>query len=364
MVGERPLDRIGLLRSDALSETILSLVVATAAKHYNRAIQVELICDSAFTHLLTAHPDIDDVLADPGGSSSNLARLIKSRGYDALLVLRPNLRNAWAAFRARVPLRVGTAFRAYGILFNVRWYGHRKRNERHEIEYNLELLERLTGMSPGTPQNYLPPPPEDEAHARALLEEGGISSDQPLVAIHPAGRTRSGDRHSSLPWPIHHFVTLAELLRGEEYQVIVTGMAGDAGLTSQIAAVPGVVDMTGRTTLGQLAWVLKECDTIIANSTGTLHLAAAVGTKVVGIYPPAGSNSPTRWGPYGPGHKVFVGPAEDCGQHECTWEECPAYNCLEKVSPEKVFEVAEGIIAQSPLRTRWEGSTSTPRPGS
>ena len=361
IVGDKPLSRIGLLRNDALGDTILTLAVATAAKHYDRELKVELVCNGAFTQLLESHPDLDAVVADPGGSSTDLARLLKSRGYDALLVLRPDLRNAMAAYRARVPLRVGTAYRAYGLLFNVRWYGHRKKNDKHEIEYNLDLLERLTGTIPGTPQNYLPPPRADQAPARALLEENGIRAGQPLVAVHPAGRLRSDDRQSSLPWPLHHFVALTERLRGKDYQVIVTGAAEDSELTSQVAAVEGVVDLTGHTTLGQLAWVFKGCDLMVANSTGTLHLAAAVGTKVIGIYPPAESNSPKRWGPHGPGHKVFVGPEEECGRFECEWEECPAYNCLEMVSPQKVFEVAEGIIAQSPLRTRWEGSTSKPR---
>lgn len=366
IVGERLVNRIGLLRNDALGDTILTLAVASAAKQLDdRSVEVELVCDGAYTQLLAAHPDLDAVVTDPGGPAADLARLLASRNYDALLVLRPTPRNAWAAFRARIPLRVGTAYRAYGLLFNVRWYGHRETNERHEIEYNLELLQRLTGMSaPGGPQNYLPPPPEDEAPARALLKEMGIRSDRPMVAIHPGSRRRADGRHSSLPWPVQHFVTLAGLLIGEDLQVIVTGMAEEAELTSQVAAVEGVVDLTGHTTLSQLAWVFKNCDTLIINSTGTLHLAAAVGTKVVGIYPPAGANSPVRWGPYGPGHMVFTGPAEECRQQKCTWEECPDYNCLEKVLPEDVFVRAIGIIAQSPLRSRWEASTSSPEPES
>jgi len=365
IVGERLVNRIGLLRNDALGDTILTLAVASATKQLDRSVEVELVCDGAYMQLLAAHPDLDAVVADPGGPAADLARLLASRNYDALLVLRPTPRNAWAAFRARIPLRVGTAFRAYGLLFNVRWYGHRKTNERHEVEYNLELLKQLTGMAaPGSPQNYVPPPPEDEAPARALLEEMGILSDRPLVAIHPGSGRRADGRHSSLAWPVHHFVTLAEMFVGADLQVIVTGMAVEAGLTSQVANIEGVADLTGHTTLSQLAWVFKQCDTVIVNSTGTLHLAAAVGTKVVGIYPPTGANSPVRWGPHGPGHKVFTGPIEECRRRECTWEECPAYNCLEKVRPEEVFEVAMGIIAQSPLRSRWEASTSSPKPES
>ncbi len=360
MVGEKPLERLGLLSSDTLRETVLTLAVATAAKQYDRAIQVDLICDSAYAQLLEAHPDLDDVVADTGGSSAELTLLLKSHRYDALILLQPNLRNAMAAFRARIPMRVGPVFRAYGLLFNVRWYGRRRKNEKHEIEYSLEMLSLLTGTMPGNPENYLPPPPADQAPALALLKERGVREDKPLVAIHPASRVDSEDRYSTLPWPLENFVSLVRLLRQKDYQVIITGMSEDAELASPLAAVDGVVDLTGHTTLGQLAWVLKECDSMVGNSTGTLHLAAAVGTKVIGIYPPAGNSSPVRWGPFGPGHKVFSCSEEECGRLECEWENCPACNCLAGISPEEVFEVAEGIIAQSPLRTRWKGSTSTP----
>lgn len=350
------ISRLGILRNDALGDTLLVLPVATAAKQYNRSMEVELICGEAFKGLLEEHPDLDEVVVDPGGDAGALARVLKDRKYDALLVLRPTPRNAWAAYRARVPLRIGTAFRTYGILFNVRWYGHRKNNELHEIEYNLKLLERLIRTSTGNPQYYLPPPRDDDDSAHKLLEEAGIRLNAPLVAIHPGNRRRPDGTYSSLPWPAHNYATAAELLLKEGNQVIVTGSIEEADVTDVVTAVEGTRDLTGRTSLGQLAWILKECDSMISNSTGVLHLAVAVGTKVIGIYPAASSNSPVRWGPFGPGNKVFTAPLDECPEKRCTGEKCPEFNCLEKVLPADVLSVARGIIAQSPLRARWEDS--------
>lgn len=350
--GSIAVNRLGLLRNDALGDTLLTLPVASAVKLYEPAIEVELICQEAFTPLLGAHPDLNAVIADPGGSSLGLARILRERRYDAVLVLRPTLRNAWAAFIARIPVRAGTAYRGYGMLFNTRWYGHRKLNEHHEVKYNMQLLARLIGSTSGRPQYYLPPPPEDEESAMALLSDAGVVRGRPLIAIHPGSRIRADGRRSALPWPTHHFTTLADLLIGQGYQVIITGTAEESGITAEVAAVERAVDLTGRTTLGQLAWILKACDTMIANSTGVLHLGAAVGTKVIGIYPGSESMSPVRWGPYGQGHKVFRGPVEVCGRRECTWEKCSEFNCLERILPEEVLVVAEGIVTQSPLRRR------------
>lgn len=140
--GQIAFERLGLLRNDALGDTLLTLPVASTVKQFAPSIEVELICQDAFRSLLEPHPDLDAVIADPGGSAAALAGVIRSRRYDAIVVLRPTPRNARAAFLARVPLRVGTAWRAYGWLFNTRWYGHRRQNEYHEVEYNLQLLYR------------------------------------------------------------------------------------------------------------------------------------------------------------------------------------------------------------------------------
>jgi len=355
--GSIAVKRLGILRNDALGDTLLTLPVASAVKQFEPATEVELICQGTFSPLFETHPDLDAVITDPGGSSLELARILRQRHYDAILVLRPTLRNARAAFFARIPVRVGTAYRAYGMLFNTRWYGHRKLNEHHEVEYNLQLLNRLIGPFSGSPQYYLPPPPEDEASARAILSEAGVGRERPLIAIHPGSRVREDGKRSALPWPTHHYVTLAEKLIEKGRQVIITGTEVESGITGAVSAVEGTIDLTGRTTLGQLAWILKTCDTMIANSTGILHLGAAVGTKVIGIYPGSESMSPVRWGPYGKGHKVFRAPVDICGRRGCAWEECEEYNCLERIPPEEVAVVVEGFVTQSPLRGRRGEST-------
>jgi len=350
--------RLGLLRNDALGDTLLTLPVASAVKQYEPSVEVELICQEAYQPLLKGHPDLDAVHADPGGSARALARIIKARHYDALLVLRPTPRNAQAAWLARVPVRVGTAWRAYGLLFNVRWYGHRKLNQLHEVECNLQLLARLIGPVTGMTQLYLPPPADAKEAAGTILQEAGITADRPLVAIHPGSRVRSDGRRSALPWPTAHFATLAGQLIKRGYQVIITGTAEESGVTGEVAAIDGTIDLTARTHLGELAWLLKSCDTLIANSTGALHLGAAVGTSVIGIYPASQSMSPVRWGPFGLGHKVFCGPVEVCSRRKCTWEECSEFNCLDKIPPEEVLTVVDRFVAQSPLRIRRSGDIS------
>ncbi|MFC1627797.1 glycosyltransferase family 9 protein, partial [Gemmatimonadota bacterium] len=135
-------------------------------------------------------------------------------------------------------------------------------------------------------------------------------------------------------------------------QVIITGTEVESGMTGAVAAVEGTVDLTGRTTLGQLAWILKTCDTMIANSTGVLHLGSSDDDLAPFFDEQLGQSHVMM-----SRHKVFRAPVDICGRRGCAWEECEDYNCLERVLPEAVLAVVEGFVTQSPLRSRRSEST-------
>ena len=88
--------------------------------------------------------------------------------------------------------------------------------------------------------------------------------------------------------------------------------------------------ITGQTDLRTLAAVLSQASTVVANSTGPLHLAVAVGTRVVGLYPSKKAMSPVRWGPLGEGHRLITPAQTEC---HCPPRQC---RCMETITPEDV----------------------------
>jgi heptosyltransferase-1 len=122
----------------------------------------------------------------------------------------------------------------------------------------------------------------------------------------------------------------------------VVGGPGDRGIGAEIAAAAGtdIVDLTGKTTLKQLAEVFRRCRVAIGNDTGPVYISFAVGTPTVAIFGPTDAR---RLGPYGEGHaKVTAG----VGCAPCRRRRCGALKCMEAITVEGVVEAARGIVRE------------------
>ena len=134
-------------------------------------------------------------------------------------------------------------------------------------------------------------------------------------------------------WPASNFARLTlELKKRYEAEIVIFGSKNDAGLAKEIieqAKVP-VLDLTGKTTLLELAYLLKRCHLLITNDTGPMHIAGAVGTKTIVLC------GPTRYGPYGQGHLLLQAdlPCIGCGASF----ECQKMDCMKKIGVEDVLE--------------------------
>jgi ADP-heptose:LPS heptosyltransferase len=178
---------------------------------------------------------------------------------------------------------------------------------KHECEYNLDFLEFFKdGDVISRPTVY--PVEKDLRNARRILREAGIG--EPFVVLHP-GSGGSADR-----WPLEKFILLCSVLKGAGLEVVISGSSDEGELIDHVCEKMNlsVTHIAGETDLRTLAAVLSLARTVVANSTGPLHLAVAVDTKVVGLYPGKRIMSPVRWGPLGNGHKVIQPPGSDDDQ--------------------------------------------------
>jgi ADP-heptose:LPS heptosyltransferase len=115
----------------------------------------------------------------------------------------------------------------------------------------------------------------ERAAAAALLPGAG-----PWVALHP-GATDPRRR-----WPAERFAALADGLTAAGARPVLVGAAGEAdvGAAVAVAAAHPLTDLTGRTDLAALAAVLQRSAVVVANDSGPLHLARAVGSATVGLF--------------------------------------------------------------------------------
>lgn len=156
--------------------------------------------------------------------------------------------------------------------------------------------------------SYAPPGGPLSARLDYQVEPRGLADARKLL---PAGGVRVvlqlGANHDLRRWPVESFAHLARGLARQGVGLVLTGAAGERPLGRRLAqalgpAVP-LADLMGRTDLDTLAGVLATADLVVSADTGTLHLATAVGARVLALY--MGPAQAHETGPYGPGHLVL-----------------------------------------------------------
>jgi ADP-heptose:LPS heptosyltransferase len=305
----QPGDRILVSRTDRLGDLILALPVVETIKARYPECDVHVISSLYASPILEHNNRIDGILRVQNDQlltskpyKKELLQKIIKNSYKVVVVLYPERQISQLFYKAAIPNRIGTAGRFHSVFFNHHLFHSRKTNKKHESEYNLDFLKFFReGEMITVPRVH--PTAKEIRNARRILGESGVEG--PFVVLHP-GSGGSADR-----WPLQKFMDLYSLLDQAGLQVVLSGSDEEGEMIDDVAYDRGMVarKITGETDLRTLAAVLSLASVVVANSTGPLHLAVAVGTKVVGLYPGREIMSPVRWGPLGDGHEVIQPPA-------------------------------------------------------
>jgi heptosyltransferase-3 len=328
----RRLMYILIVRNDRLGDLVLSLPTVMALKDHFPDSRLGAVTAASTAPVLDLLPFRVDAWPD---TEDSLTRLSRERP-DIVLFLYPDRRWAWKAFLARVPRRIGTRYRPHSILFNERIPVHRRHNQRHEAECNLQVAGPLLGETRVTPPE-LRIPESGVASAHNLRLALGLSLHAPYVMIHP------GSRGSAWNWPGEYYGQVARNLAAQGIDVLVTGSDSEAALARQVAGDWGH-SIAGQTDLATLAALLSEAGTLVVGSTGPMHLAAACGLPVVALFSPLRTHAPSRWGPLGHEHTIFVAQAGSGG-------ESVQPEAMKSIPPKDVFDAAMKHLRQRTGRT-------------
>jgi len=165
----------------------------------------------------------------------------------------------------------------------------------------------------------------------------GISSQDKIVAIHP------GARQEYIRWQKEGFVEIANnLIEEYHFKILLVGGDFEEHLVEDILSLiknKREVIPAGNTTLTQLVSLLKRCNLFIGNSTGPMHMAAALNIPVVAIF---GCVNPLdnykRWGPWGNGHIVV---SKDLNCPDCHPSDCETFDCMRLITTKEVLEAID-----------------------
>ena len=345
-------ERFLLIRLDRIGDVVLSTPVLHVLRqtfpHAHLAMLVRPVC----RELVEGHPDLNEVLLyDRDGrdhgwwSTVRFAQTLRARRFDTALVLHPSNRSHVIPWLAGIPRRVGYDRKASWLLTHrVPHFKHL--GTRHESDYALDVVRAL-----GVPVDRVPPPsvaqPREAriAVARWLAARGVGPSDW-LIALHP------GASDEIKRWPAERFAQLGgRLFEETRLRVVVVGGHEDAGRVRDIVQqMPaGSLDAGGRLSLAELAALFARCRMLVANDSGPVHIAAAVGTPVVALF---GRNQPgvgpVRWAPVGLRHVVLHKDKHAGGGRVCTERQCAnAFLDITTLTVDDVVAAARAVLTSS-----------------
>lgn len=322
-----------------------------------------ILSTPALAALREAHPDAHLALlttthaapvVDGVGLVDDVITFARDGFNNSQAFFRPgNLRQVWGLRRGqydtvlffhRLSLRAGTVkFAAIGYASGARhrvgidngngWFLNDRIADdgygvKHQAQYWLDLV-ALSGANPS-------PRPAQVATAAYNLPEAAAR-----LVIH----TGSGGFSTARRWPVRHFAKVIDGIRdryGDDVQIILVGSASDDTASVRAATDADMLDLTGQTSLAELASVISQSHVFLGADSGVMHLAAATATPVVAIFGPSNADA---WGPWQPdGEPIVLRSAPMCspcsyvGQTVGLREGCPARTCMWMVTPAQVVE--------------------------
>ncbi|HLE00867.1 MAG TPA: glycosyltransferase family 9 protein [Bdellovibrionota bacterium] len=340
-----------IVRPDRLGDVIVSTPVFEVIKrHYPRS-RLMVMVREAVAPVIRGIPFIDDVLIyDLEGKEARHSGLkgffrlvsdIRRGGFRIAVTLQSERRIALALYLARIRYRIGPFSKIHSFIFYNRGVRqHRSLVEMHEADYNLQLLRRI-GIRVGARniQTRVHIPSQVREDARVWLQQQGWNGG-PIIVVHP------GMGGSALNWPETHYIELIRAVLKEGTTVLITGGLAEAGLLERIRDALGTLNekaifYRGARPIDFLGGLFSWCSLVVAPSTGPLHLAVALGKRVVTFFPPIRVQSAIRWGPYLSDESratIFV-PEAYCGEDfECRKQLCNYFPCMKSLTVPQALE--------------------------
>ncbi|GAB1370471.1 glycosyltransferase family 9 protein [Candidatus Kapaibacterium sp.] len=279
---------IVIVRTDKIGDMVLTLPLARALKEYNPNLCVSIVANSVNEPLLKNLYVDKYFLVDKLNGIDNV---FKNNQFDVAFFPMPKFDEAFSAFKNRIPLRIGSAYRFYSIFFNHKIYDHRKISEYHEADYNLRMFESII-KSKHNPKPVIPIISDNVSLDINNLITKYNPKNKKTMIIHP------GSRGSSLDIPISKLDELIKRLsKFEELLIFITGTGQDKDICSLLSNNANTVNLYELLSLEQLIELIRRSDLLVANSTGVLHIAASMQIPVLTFFPNTPSMSSKRWGP-------------------------------------------------------------------
>jgi len=330
----REFREILIVKPSSLGDIIDALPAVGAIRNRFPSARISWLVKSEWAAILKGHPAIDEVIAVPfrWGAIFQLIRAVRTRPFDLVVDLQGLLRSAILGYATGAPVRIGFAAAREGAP----WFYTDRVSIPEGVVHAVDRYRRVAkglGCDVEGVHFNIPSSAETATNIRRLLQEGGLSGSAPFALIHPTARWESKK------WEPTRFAELADwMAREKKLPIVFVGTKSEKEEVGRIVAKmkQPAINVAGKTSLPELAELIRRAAFFVCNDSGPMHLAAAVGTPVVALF---GPTDPKKIGPYGTGHTVIQ---KEVGCNGCSRNRCIRGNeCMKAISVDEVIRAIE-----------------------
>lgn len=343
------LKSILILKLGSLGDVVHTLPLVNVLRDSFPRVRIGWIVEKRFSDLIERHPSVDEVFVfDRVKSISRsfrafirIVRKIRSKKYDIIVDLQGNLKGSLFVLLSgccrRMGFRRGSSRIENVSTFFTNWKVAEEGS--HIIERNLSFA-KVLGVE-GRNISFRISVLESAKRDIDDFLKGKNIQDRQIVIMHP------GVTWVTKRWALKNYSLLAEKItkRFSNSAIVVTAGPGESALADKIqkscsahTVVAKNMNLSGFTAL------LDRCDVFISSDTGPLHLAAALGKKVIGLY---GPTDPVRNGPYGSANFVI---RKEMSCSGCWQRKCSDVRCMDGITVSDVMGKVEACLKKTVSR--------------
>ncbi|MBI4435922.1 MAG: glycosyltransferase [Candidatus Omnitrophica bacterium] len=327
-------DRILVVKLGAVGDVVLAVPSLRAIRKKFVKSHITLLVGRDAFELVQHSPYLDDIVVydskrkDKRGSRRlQLASELRRRGFDQVIDLQNNKTSQLLSYLSLAPKRFGFDRGLFRFLVNRKL---KDPGSLPPVEHQGKLL-RLLGIETVDPRLELWPQPKDEAYVGTLLQQEWLAGNESLVGVNLGGSIRWETKR----WPVEYIAELCDRLGQDKIRVVLTGTEQERNLAQKLLSQVHVKPIVaiGKTTLPQLASLIRRCRAFVTVDSAPLHLAASMDTPVIALF---GPTDPKRhFPPVGKG--IVLNKKVKC--HPCYLRRCPiGLICMTRITPQEVYQ--------------------------
>ena len=329
-----------IIKFSALGDVILSTPAFRAIREKYPEAKITCLTSKESEEILSRCPYINELVICDFKSKDKgitglfkLGKLLRNKCLDICIDLQSNLKSHVLAFLSLAPHRYGYNNKKFSRLLNKRVDLPAK--VLAPVEHQSKILEMLD-IDGYNKSLELWPSEADEKYIDGLLRTQWITKEQQLIGVNIA----SSLRWKTKMWPAKFVVKLSDLLMRKDIRMVLTGTEEDLELAREVFRLSKAkpIIACGKTSLNQLACLIKRCSVYVSADSAPLHIASAVNTPFVALF------GPTDPGKHLPPMDKFVVISKNLECSPCYKPHCPDIKCMYQIAPEDVFKAIEGLL--------------------